>query len=151
MNLKSSGPGRHIHSHAHIYIYIIMYLSSRDTDDILFCPIQAPSQLEGSPSRQTFQIYVLGQADKPCIDISFLKCLGVIVCTYICRASDMKTGGGEGGRRWGGDVRSSRCPAIQLVIYRSAWTARLCFKETNNKKFLVIQSDTQQIADPANP
>lgn len=148
MNLKSSGPDRHIHSHAHIYI--IMYLSSRDTDDILFCPIQGPSQLEGSPSRQTFQIYVLGQADKPCIDISFLKCLGVIVCTYICRASDMKTGVGKVGGD-GGDVRSSRCPAIQLVICRSAWTARLCFKETNNKKFLVIQSDTQQKADPANP
>lgn len=35
--------------------------------------------------------------------------------------------------------------------YRSVWTARLCFKETNNKKFLVIQPDTQQKADPANP
>lgn len=79
-----------------------MYLSSRDTDDILFCPIQAPGQLEGSPCRQTFQIYVLGQADKPCIDISFSKCLGVIVYTYNCRTWDMKTGGGGGGRRWGG-------------------------------------------------
>lgn len=79
-----------------------MYISSRDTDDILFCPIQAPGQLEGSPCRQTFQIYVLRQADKPCIDISFLKCLGVIVYTYNHRTWDMKTGVVEVGGDWGG-------------------------------------------------